>query len=386
MKTLKKLTTLSVFAVMSSLLFVTTAYAGDPDFIIVEPMLEPQLFGEPLVFESMPLEPIPFDPQDPYTTDPSIEINLDIEEIPGGRVALQWDRYSGPNFQYYKILHSVEDNSLYYPKTPEMEFYEDQDQTGFIHNDLQIGDNFYRICVITSDDKRGCSNVQFVFKPEPVIELEEEIMPDPESELLEEEPGFPHEEIFSEQDRANKGIVNGKPTFFQKSWKFIVDNLATIVAVLTVLTAISGFTFAAKRKQKSISKYINQIDDTYSEYKMKAKRCEAELYRLKDIIDDQLKTGKIDEGAYHLLMGRIEGYMVDIQKQIVNEKFGGLPATLKDQMFQMMEDGEITETELEAMQTLIKRSELSASEQDSLLTTIKDFKKQDELMKKKGRN
>lgn len=130
---------------------------------------------------------------------------------------------------------------------------------------------------------------------------------------------------------------------------------------------------------------MNQIDDTYSEYKMKAKRCEAELYRLKDIIDNELKGGKLEDTSYQLLMNRIEGYMVDIQKQIVNEKFGGLPGSLKEQMFMMMEDGEITEKEMETMQKLIKRSELSASEQDSLLQTMKEFKNQDEMMKKHGR-
>ena len=119
---------------------------------------------------------------------------------------------------------------------------------------------------------------------------------------------------------------------------------------------------------------------------MKAKRCEAELYRLKDIVDTELKSGKIDDSTYSLLTNRIEGYMIDIQKQIVNEKFGGLPASLKEEMFKMMEDGEITEIEFETMQKLIKRSELSVTEQDSLLAQIKDFKKQDETMKKKGRN
>lgn len=40
---------------------------------------------------------------------------------------------------------------------------------------------------------------------------------------------------------------------------------------------------------------------------------------------------------------------------------------MKDEMFQMMEDGEITESEFETMQKLIKRSELSATEQDKLM-------------------
>lgn len=391
MKTFNKLIILSIFVVINMSFFASVAQAGDPNLIIQEPIVGQYVIddqNEPLVFEPIPFEPIPYDPDDPYTTDPSIEVNLEMEEIPGGRVSLNWNRYDGPNFQYYKILHSTEDNNLYYPMTPEIDYFDDQNKTGYIHNDPDIGDNFYRICVITSDDKRGCSNVQFVFKPEPIVE--EGVLPETPSEVdSQKEVIPPNEEMQPRQpeERQPEEMPNKvvRPTFLQRIGKYIVGNLGTIIAIVTVLIAISGFTFAAKRKQKSISKYINQIDDTYSEYKMKAKRCEAELYRLKDIVDDQLKTGKIDEGAYQLLMGRIEGYMIDIQKQIVNEKFGGLPATMKDQMFKMMEDGEITEAEFEAMQTLIKRSELSASEKDSLLETVKDFKKQDEVLKKKGR-
>jgi hypothetical protein len=284
-------------------------------------------------------------------------------------------------------LHSTEDNNLFYPETPEVEFYEDPNKTGFIHNEPEVGDNFYRICVTTTDQRRGCSNVQFVFKPEKVAPGEAEFEdPDARPEMeeepeLEPEPRPDRPELTEEQIQRIKDRNNESAQFDFLQWLW--DNLVIILTIITVIIAATGFTFASKRKQKSISKYMNQIDDTYSEYKMKAKRCEAELYRLKDIVDNELKSGKIDEGAYKLLMGRIEGYMVDIQKQIVNEKFGGLPASLKDEMFKMMEDGEITEAEFETMQKLIKRSELSASEQDNLLEQLKDFKKQDEAMKRK---
>jgi hypothetical protein len=389
---MKKL--LSVFT-LSILIFANTAFAGDPD-LILEPMqlepINPGQIGE-FILEPIPFEPLPFDPGDPYTNDPSIDVVLDMEMLEGGRAALNWNRYDGPNFQYYKILHSPDDNGLYYPETPELEFYEDQNKTGFIHHDPIVGDNFYRICVITSDDKRGCSNVISMFKPANMgaggIDIEEpEPQPEPEPLIEPEEKPDDKPELTDDQrdrlaDLRNNKETNGK-TF--EIGKLLSDNIGIIIAVIAVIIAATGFTFAAKKKQKSISKYMNKIDDTYTEYKMKAKRCEAELYRLKDIVDDELKSGKIDDGAYKLLMNRIENYMIDIQKQIVNEKFGGLPSSLKEEMFQMMEDGEITESEMDTMQKLIKRSELSANEQDSLLAQMRDFKKQDEAMKRKGKS
>ncbi|MBD3156734.1 hypothetical protein GF369_02800 [Candidatus Peregrinibacteria bacterium] len=382
-----------------------SVFAGEPQPLLSEDvyLMEPEyeiFFEEDPYISDIVFEPVfDEDPGDPYQNDPDIVVDLEGALTQDLRAALNWTPYLEPDFAMYKVVHDQVDAKPYYPKHGYLDYFEDPYKTGYITGEVPEGDNYFRVCVLTTDDRRGCSNPVHLFvdpvytfepefdpdaEPDPDMDMEPE--PDPEREIDDEIR--PDREVDREStlDRDRPERLNNKPGFFEHLWSLTVNNLATIVAIITVLVAISGFTFATKRKQKSIAKYINQIDDTYSEYKMKAKRCEAELYRLKDIVDDQLKSGKIDEGAYQLLINRIEGYMIDVQKQIVNEKFGGLPSSMKDQMFKMMEDGEITESEFETMQTLIKRSELSASEQDSLLQTIKDFKKQDEMMKKKGRS
>ncbi|MFC1810351.1 hypothetical protein ACFLZH_02525 [Patescibacteria group bacterium] len=381
---MKKL--LSIF-ILSFIAFSSTAFAQDPMYFEAEPFypIEPDLGELEIEFIPLegipfePLEPFPFDePEDPYWDDPNISISLEAEILEQGQVALKWTKYNGYDFLWYKIMHSQVYDAPYYPIDPELDYFEDVNRTGYMHEDIPFGDNYYRICVITTDDRRGCSNTEDVyFDPAaPMFEPEPEPT-EPDRPRDDAKPELTDQQI----EKLKSQNTNGRSFEFGK---WIWNNLAIILTIIAILIAASGFTFAAKRKQKSISKYMNQIDDTYSEYKMKAKRCEAELYRLKDIVDNELKSGKIDDSAYHLLMHRIEGYMVDVQKQIVNEKFGGLPASLKEEMFKMMEDGEITETEFETMQKLIKRSQLSVSEQDSLLQQIKDFKKQDEVMKKRG--
>ncbi len=379
---MKKL--LSVF-ILSLLAFSNVAFAEDPDFISQPIELQPMNTGqmEEFMLEPMEFEPMPFDPEDPYTNDPALEVQLDFELLEDGRPALKWSRYNGPNFLHYKILHDQDDPNLYYPEFGFIEYSENQNKTGYVWDEqLPVGENFLRVCVITTDDRRGCSNTISHFMPAAFYEnLEREqadvIREEPEPELTDD----PRDRLEDIRDSKNNNVG-----VFDKIGKWLWANVGVILAIIAVIIAASGFTFAAKNKQKSISKYMNKIDDTYAEYKMKAKRCEAELYRLKDIVDDELKSGKIDDSAYQLLMHRIENYMIDIQKQIVNEKFGGLPGSLKEEMFKMMEDGEITETEMESMQRLIKRSELSANEQDSLLAQMRDFKKQDEAMKRKGKN
>lgn len=345
----------------------SVAFAGDPNFEI---QLEPVLY-----------EPIPMPLEDPYIDDPTLKVALHAEHLEDGRAVLNWERYNGQDFLHYKVVHSQEHKEPYYPKDGYMDYFDDQNKTRFATPDpLPAGDNYLRLCVISTDDRRGCSNTLHFFQEE--IAFEPEFNPENEKPTREE---LMEEEVMAQkaESQALNKAEEGKTTLIKRLTKFASDNAGLILTFLALIVAVSGFTFASKRKQRSISKYINQIDDTYSEYKMKAKRCEAELYRLRDIVDDELKNGKLDDSAYSLLMQRIENYMIEIQKQIVNEKFGGLPASMKNEMFKMMEDGEIAEKEFEAMQTLIKRSELSSSDQDSLLKTIKEFKHQDEMLKKK---
>ncbi len=361
--------------ILSFIALSNTAFAEDPNIILEQQAIELQPVLEPLQIQPMPLEPIPLNPDDPYTDDATLEVNLDFNLLDDGRPELTWSKYNGPDFLSYRILHDQDDPNLYYPEFGFIENFEDQNKTHYVWDEpLPVGDNFMRVCVITTDNRRGCSNTVSHFMPQAFydnLERERAMQMEEPKDTLNEKPALTDEQIKN----------NAKPFNFL-TWLW--NNLGIILTIIAVILAATGFTFAAKRKQKSISKYMNQIDDTYSEYKMKAKRCEAELYRLKDIVDNELKSGKIDDSAYQLLMNRIEGYMIDIQKQIVNEKFGGLPSSLKEEMFKMMEDGEITESEFETMQKLIKRSELSATEQDSLLAQIKDFKKQDDAMKRKG--
>ncbi|MBA4336170.1 hypothetical protein C0416_00155 [bacterium] len=388
MKIIKKITAISILCVVVVPFIESTAFAEEP-IILEKPLLIERnydvFFDEDPYIADIKFETIfNEDPSDPYANDSGIQIELDGALTKDGRAALNWTPYLKPNFSMYKVVHDQIDKNPYYPKHGYLDYFENSSKTGYITGQVPEGNNYFRICVITTDNKRGCSNTVSLYVDPAAILEQNSNLEEKNQEVENVRPQL--ENVVSTQDRKNNVSESVRATSFQKATKFFVDNLGTIIGVVATIIAVSGFTFAAKSKKKSISKYINQIDDTYSEYKMKAKRCEAELYRLRDIIDEQLKTGKIDESAYQLLMGRIEGYMIDIQKQIVNEKFGGLPESLKNQMFQMMENGEINEHEFETIQKLVKRSELSASEQDSLIETISDFKKQDESMKKKSKS
>lgn len=113
------------------------------------------------------------------------------------------------------------------------------------------------------------------------------------------------------EKRPESRVPSSIESFITEYW---VQFLALVVSLIGVSLAVTGFTLAGAKKKKSVSKFLNQIDDTFAAFKWKSKRCEAELYRLHDLVDEQLKAGKIDEGSYQLLMHRIDKYLAEIRE------------------------------------------------------------------------
>lgn len=131
-------------------------------------------------------------------------------------------------------------------------------------------------------------------------------------ELLEERERREALEALQDQELTEEPLEETGPArFLSEYW---VQVWAMVAGLLGVLLAISGFSFANRKKKKSLSHFMNEIDDTFDSFKWKSKRCEAELYRLQDVMDEKLKKGKIDESTYNLLVGRIEKYIKEVQE------------------------------------------------------------------------
>ena len=96
--------------------------------------------------------------------------------------------------------------------------------------------------------------------------------------------------------------------------------LGTIGGVLaTAAAAIIGWHYTRKKKTK-LGQYLNQIDGTYSNFKMNAQQCETELLTIKHLITEELKKGTIDEGTFGILDKRMDDYLDEIRQQIKKAK------------------------------------------------------------------
>jgi len=134
------------------------------------------------------------------------------------------------------------------------------------------------------------------------------------------------------------------------------DQLAAIISIVAAMGSVGGWVVSKRRKsaqQRQLQKTIDDIDAVYTRFKMNARRCEAELYRLKEVILDQLKRGKLAKESYEVLDKRLESYMKEVEERLIDERFGGFPTKLKNTLYRMVREGEISEQDFDSMERLI---------------------------------
>lgn len=104
-------------------------------------------------------------------------------------------------------------------------------------------------------------------------------------------------------------------------------SMEMITGVLTIGAAgvgIAGWMTrtrrAHKRKKILFERFMAEIDNAYSDFKMNARRVEADLHSLNNEVLDEFKQGTLDEGHYNVLNERIDDYMNEVKEQIEKEK------------------------------------------------------------------
>jgi len=102
--------------------------------------------------------------EDPYTDDSSVAVTLEGSLDENNNVNLSWTKYQGENLKWYKVVRSQDNSEAKYPMDGYIKFYEDPTQTTYTDEDVSEGTNYYRLCVITTSDLRGCSNTVTIQK------------------------------------------------------------------------------------------------------------------------------------------------------------------------------------------------------------------------------
>jgi len=107
----------------------------------------------------------------------------------------------------------------------------------------------------------------------------------------------------------------------------ITWSIELITAIVTICGAAVGVSAWMVRTQRTsrrrkilFKKLVDEVDEVYSRFRMNARRCEAELYKLRDQALDGLQQGVVDENSYNVLENRIDDYLKEIGEEIESEK------------------------------------------------------------------
>jgi len=99
---------------------------------------------------------------------------------------------------------------------------------------------------------------------------------------------------------------------------FRPETLQVILGLLgTGLTvALVGTAWIRTRRGRSVVKnFLNEIDDVYSRFKTNPRKCEEELYRLRNTVLEGVTDGKITQESYEIVDKRIDKYLEELRKQ-----------------------------------------------------------------------
>lgn len=88
-----------------------------------------------------------------------LDSSLNFEaERDGAMIKMEWDQFDGNNFKYYKIMRSETNSNPIYPNDPYVKYFTNIGTTELNINNYSTKEATYRVCAITTDKNRFCSN------------------------------------------------------------------------------------------------------------------------------------------------------------------------------------------------------------------------------------
>ncbi len=99
-----------------------------------------------------------------------------------------------------------------------------------------------------------------------------------------------------------------------------VELIAGVISIGAAGLGVVGWMTRTRRTRRKsrilFKKMLEEVDDVYSHFKMNARRCEAELLRIKGDVFAGFKDGLIEEEGFHTLDTRIDEYIKDVRREI----------------------------------------------------------------------
>ena len=92
----------------------------------------------------------------------------------------------------------------------------------------------------------------------------------------------------------------------------VIQALFGILGTVLTVVLIGGTWFRSRKRRDIVKAFLAEIDDVYSRLKTDPKKCEEELYTLRNTILKGLTGGRITEDNYDILDKRIDKYVNEL--------------------------------------------------------------------------
>lgn len=105
-----------------------------------------------------------------------------------------------------------------------------------------------------------------------------------------------------------------------QTWWDILSNpnimQALLAALGTTLTVglVGGTWFRSRKRRNIIKAFLSEADDVYARLKTDPRKCEEELYALRNTILEGLTEGKITEENYEIIDKRIDKHVAELSE------------------------------------------------------------------------
>ncbi|MDD5133441.1 MAG: hypothetical protein PHD81_04385 [Candidatus Nanoarchaeia archaeon] len=142
-----------------------------------------------------------------------------------------------------------------------------------------------------------------------------------------------------------------------------------IAAVIGIAAALAGW-FFTRKKSGTTSKYLTEINTTFNNYKNNSDKCEIQLLELKNKLEKEFSSGKLTEQSYDILDRKIDNYLGDIRKGIVNQL--QLTGEARQAVEKALKDGKISEKEYDTIKKLDLKG-LAKEQKEKLFKLLKKW-------------
>ena len=155
--------------------------------------------------------------------------------------------------------------------------------------------------------------------PQPVEDESPSETPPPSPDT--EAPSTGTDTTTEETSKADDAeTVSGPLSFLGFFYSLSIADAARLITIVGALVGVVGWVTRSRRERRKrmllFEKMMKGIDDVYSRFKMNARLCEAELFKLRDQLLNEFKQGTLDEANYDMLDRRIGEYLDEIRDEI----------------------------------------------------------------------